>query len=86
MQNCLGIYIESNLLKYAKISKDKSEYKVENYGIKFYDNLNEAIKKVIEETYSYSTPISINLMNERYMYYDIFSLLNKNDIQNTVQT
>ncbi len=86
MQNCLGIYIENNLIKYAKVSKDKDDFKVEAFGIRFFDNLNETIKKVVEETYSFNTPISINLANERYLYYDIFALLSKNDIQKTVET
>lgn len=86
MQNCLGIYIENNLIKYAKVSKDKNDFKVEAFGIRFYEDLNEVIKKIVEETYSFSTPISINLSNERYLYYDIFSLLSKSDIQKTVQT
>ena len=86
MQNCLGIYIENNLIKYAKVSKDKDTFKVDAFGIKFFDNLNETIKKIVEETYSFNTPISINLANERYLYYDIFALLSKNDIQKTVET
>ena len=86
MQNCLGIYIENNLIKYAKVSKDKTDFKVESYGIKFFENINEAIKTVVEETYSFNTPISINLANEKYLYFDIFALLSKNDIQKTVQT
>lgn len=86
MQNCLGIYIENNLIKYAKVSKDKNDFKVEAFGIRFFENLNEAIKKVVEETYSFNTPISINLANEKYLYYDIFSLLSKTDIQKTVET
>ena len=87
MQNCLGIYIENNLIKYAKVSKDKEDLKIETYGIKFFDdNLNIEIKKLIEETNSYNTPISINLKNEKYLYFDVFALLSKNDIQMTVQT
>lgn len=86
MQNCLGIYIENNLIKYAKVSKDKNEYKVEAFGVEFFDNLDETIKKIIQETYSFNTPISINLANENYLYYDIFSLLSKNDIQKTIET
>lgn len=86
MQNCLGIYIENNLIKYAKVSKDKDAFKVEAFGIRFFDNLNETIKKIVEETYSFNTPISINLANERYLYYDIFALLSKSDIQKTVET
>ncbi len=86
MQNCLGIYIENNLIKYAKVSKDKDTFKVEAFGIRFCDDLNETIKKIVEETFSFNTPISINLQNETYLYYDIFALLSKSDIQKTVET
>jgi Tfp pilus assembly protein PilN len=86
MQNCLGIYIENNLIKYAKVSKDKNAFKVESFGIRFFDNINETIKKIVEETYSFNTPISINLANESYLYYNIFALLSKSDIQKTVET
>ena len=86
MQNCLGIYIESNLIKYAKVSKEKTDFKVEAYGIEFFDDIGTAIKKIIEETFSFSTPISINLSNERYLYFDIFSLLSKSDVEKTIQT
>ena len=86
MQNCLGIYIENNLIKYAKVSKEKGSFKVEAFGIRFFENFNETIKKIVEETYSFNTPISINLQNEQYLYYDIFALLSKNDIQKSVQT
>ena len=86
MQNCLGIYIESNLIKYAKVSKDKDKFKVETFGMKFFSDLNETIKKIIEETYSFNTPISINLANEKYLYFDVFALLSKEDIKKTVQT
>lgn len=86
MRNCLGMYIENNLIKYAKVSKDKDTFKVEAYGIKFFDNLDETIKKIVEETFSFNTPISINLANEKYLYYDIFALLSKTDVQKTVET
>ena len=86
MQNCLGIYIEDNLIKYAKVSKERNDFKVEAFGVRFFDNLNVAIKKIVEETYSFNTPISINLANEKYLYYDIFALLSKSDIQKTVET
>ena len=45
--------------------------------MKFFDDLKDGIKKVIEETYSFNTPIAINLANEKYLYYDIFALLAK---------
>ena len=86
MQNCLGMYIEENLIKYAKVSKERDEMKVESYGIRFFEDLTGEIEKIIEETYSFNTPLSINLSNEKYLYFDIFSLLNKKDIEKTVQT
>ncbi len=86
MSTCLGLYVENNVIKYAKVSKDNDNIKIDSFGIKFYDKLNEAIKQVVEETYSYKTPISINLSNEQYNYFYLFSLLNKKDMQNVVNT
>ena len=86
MQKCLGIYIEDNLIKYAKVSKEKDDMKVESFGIRFFQNLQDELKKVIEETYSFNTPISINLANEKYLYFDVFALLNKKDVEKTVAT
>ena len=86
MQKCLGIYIENNLIKYAKVSKDNNDMKIESFGIRFYQNLSEEIKKIIQETYSFNTPISINLSNEKYLYFDIFALLSKKDVEKTVDT
>lgn len=86
MQKCLGIYIESNLIKYALVSENHNEMKIESFGIRFFEDLSTELNKVIEETYSFNTPISINLANEKYLYFDIFALLNKKDIEKTVQT
>ena len=86
MSNCLGLYIEENLIKYAKVSKDHDDLKVESFGIKFYDKLGPAIDQVIEETYSQKTPISINLSEEMYNYFDMFALLSKNDLQKAIKT
>ena len=60
MTSCLGLYVESNVIKYAKISKDRDNLKVESFGLKFYDKLGDAIKQIISETYSFKVPISIN--------------------------
>ena len=80
MQNCLGIYIENNVIKYAKVAKERDDLKIESYGIKFYDNIEETIKQIIEETYSYKIPICTNLSDEQYTYIDMFNLLNKKDL------
>lgn len=86
MPTCLGLYIEDNIIKYAKVSKDNDTIKIDSFGIKFYDKLNDAIHQVIEETYSYKTPISINLSGENYNYFSLFSMLNKKDMQNVIST
>ena len=86
MASCLGLYIEDDIIKYAKVSKDNDVIKIDSFGIKFYDKLSEAIEQVIEETYSYKTPISINTTNENYNYFYIFSLLNKKDMHSYIKT
>lgn len=86
MASCLGLYIESNVIKYAKVTKEREALKIESFGIKFYDKLNEAIKQIISETFSYKTPISINLSEEMYNYFYMFNLLNKNDLKKAIET
>ncbi|MBO4815592.1 MAG: hypothetical protein J5507_01280 [Clostridia bacterium] len=86
MQSCLGLYIENNLIKYAKISKDKDNFRIESFGMKFYDNIDETIKQIISETYSFKTPIAVNLSDEKYTYAQLFSLLKKKDLQKAVET
>ncbi len=86
MSNCLGLYIEDNIIKYAKVSKDHDNLKVESFGVKFYENIDDAIKQTIEETYSYKTPISINITEETYNYFNMFALLNKKDLAKAIKT
>ena len=86
MQSCLGLYIENNIIKYAKTSKERETVKIESYGIKFYDDLEKAIKQIVTETFSFKTPISTNLSDEQYTYSNVFSLLNKKDLEKAINT
>ena len=86
MSSCLGLYVENNLIKYAKISKENSKTKIENYGVKFYDNLEDAIKQIVEETFSYKIPISINIAHEKYTNIEIFGLLSESDQKKSLRT
>lgn len=86
MSSCLGLYIENNIIKYAKVSKDHDNIRIDSFGIKFYDNIDDAIKQVINETYSYKTPICVNLTDEKYTYANLFSLLNKNYLEKAINT
>ena len=86
MAKSLGLYIEDNMIKYAKISNDRDEIKIEAFGMEFYERLDRAIDKIVEETYSQKTPISINLIGENYNYFKVFSLLSKSDMQKAIKT
>lgn len=86
MPSCLGLYVENNLIKYAKVTKEKDVVKVDSFGVKFYDKMGEAIHQIISETFSYKIPISINLSEETYQYFYFFNLLNKNDLKKAIET
>ena len=86
MSSCLGLYIEEHLIKYAKVTKERENITVEAFGVKFYDKINEAISQIVKETYSQKTPISVNISDEMYNYFDMFALLTKNDLQKAIKT
>lgn len=86
MPSCLGLYIEQNLIKYAKVSKNNDTLKVESFGVKFFENVSVAIRQIIDETYSFKIPISINTTDEIYNEIEVFSLLSEKDIQDVIKT
>lgn len=86
MSSCLGIYIESNLIKYAKLTKERETIKLDAFGVKFYDKLEDGIEQIINETFSYNIPISVNLDDENYNYFEMFSLLNDKDMEKAIDT
>lgn len=86
MPSCLGLYIENNMIKYAKITKEHDNFRIDSFGMKFFDNINEAIKQIISETYSYKTPIATNISDEKYYYAQVFSLLNSKYLEKAVST
>ena len=86
MQSCLGFYIEDNLIKYAKVSKNNENIKVESFGVKFYENIETAIKQIADETYSFKIPMSINSDDEWYNQMQVFNLLTKKDMGNVIKT
>ena len=86
MSSCLGLYIDENIIKYAKVSKEKDNLKVESFGVNFYEKLEDGIKQVIDETYSYKTPISLNMSEETYQYFSMYSMINKKDLPKAIKT
>lgn len=85
MQSCLGVYIEENLIKYAKVQKDKDNIKIEAFGTKFYENLEQTIDQIVAETNSTKIPISINISEEYYDYFQVFALLNKQATKKSIE-
>lgn len=74
MSYCLGLHIEDNYIRYAKVLKEENkEPKIETYGVMFYDNLQMAIESIIKETYSYNAEIAINLNGEFYHEFETFA-------------
>ena len=86
MSECLGMYLESNLIKYAKVSKDHDRLKIEACGMKVFERMEDAIDQIVRETSSLRTPISVNLSDELYNYFEVFAMLNKKDIERTIKT
>lgn len=87
MQSCLGIHIQDNLVKYAKIYKGKNNIKIEAYGVKFYDSdIESTIEQIVKETSSYQVPISVNIDGEKYTYANIFNLLKPQDREKAIDT
>lgn len=81
MPSCLGIHIENDVIKYAKVRKEKDLIKVEAFNVVFYDDLKATIKRIITETNSHKVPISVNLGTETYNYFEISSLMSIADMK-----
>ena len=78
MPSCLGMYVQNNLIKYAKISKEHNEFKVEAYGVKFFElNIEETIETIKtkrespeEENEEDLSDISRNVLNREENEYN----------------
>ena len=88
MQESLGISIANKLIRYAKVGRENNSFKVLSYGIKFYDDLNikNTIQQIIDETNSRNIPIGVDIKNERYYYFDIVNLVNKEYARKAIDT
>ena len=86
MPSCLGIYIESNLIKYAKVTKERENIKLDAYGVKFYDEIESSIEQIINETFSYNIPVSVNTRDEKYNYFEMFNMLAEKDMEKAIAT
>ena len=88
MPNCLGIYAENNIIKYAKLNTDKTggALRLASYGVRFSENTRETIEDIIKETNSQEDNIATNIVNERYESIQVFSRLSKKDTKGIVES
>ena len=79
MPNCLGIYTENNIIKYAKLDSDKNgtSFKLASYGVRFSENTQETIEEIIGETNSANDELATSITSEKYELIDVFSRLKK---------
>ena len=86
MQESLGISITDRVIKYAKVVKNNDQLDVASFGVRFYDNLDKDVQRIISETNSKNIPICIDTHDEKVNYFNIFGLLSKNDTKRTIDT
>lgn len=86
MASCLGIYLNSNIVKYAKLTSDNSgSVKLEAYGVRYVkDNQKQTLKNIIEETNSQNIPIVMNPQNDKFINYQMFDQVQNKAIANDI--
>lgn len=81
MPSCLGICVGKNLIKYAKMSKDKNSslMSIDSYGVKFYDILSQTLSEIIQETKSSEASVCVALSSEDYENTEVFKSMKPKD-------
>jgi len=87
MTNCLGIYFDDNIVKYAKLIKNNAgTVEIKEHGIRFVrSTLKETLEKVISDTNS-TKDVSIVISAPKIEYYTFqaFKQISNNDLQNVI--
>lgn len=87
MQSSLGIFVGERVIKYAKVSKEKNNFKLDAHGVVFPEgDITDEINKIIIETASTRVPVSIKVLDEQYHYFDVFGLLDEKALKSAAQS
>lgn len=88
MPSCLGFYTDKNMIKYAKVNRDKASgmYFLEAYGVKFYDNIIATIDEIAQEVGMEQCTVSLTMVNEGYHAVEVFSGLKAKDRDDLVRS
>lgn len=86
MASSLGIFIEKDIIKYAKLNQEKDSIKVESFSVEFYEkgNVGTAVKKILTETNGAKCSVNVNVSSELYNYFETFSMLSKKDMKDSI--
>ena len=88
MASCLGIYSDKNIIKYAKITSTadriSSQYTIDAYGVKFYDNIQTAVDEIADEVGLEQGSIALALSGEDYYITQVFSNLSAKDMKELI--
>ncbi len=88
MANCLGIYFDDNIVKYAKLVKNNAgTIEIKEHGIRFVrTTLKETLEKVIADTNS-GKDVSIVLSAPKVEYnaFQVFKQISAGDLQNVIK-
>lgn len=87
MPSCLGFYTDKNMIKYAKVNRDKNSGVVymEAYGVKFFDNIQKTIDDIVAEVGIDQCPLALTLINEGYHGFEVFSGLKVKDRNDLIE-
>lgn len=88
MPSCLGFSTDKNMIKYAKVNRDKNSgmFFLEAYGIKFFDNIQTTIDDIVAEVGIDQTTLTIALSNEGYHSIEVFSALKNKDRNDLIES
>lgn len=85
MPSCLGLYADKNVIKYAKVSFEKTTgYTLDAYGVKFYDNISTTVGEIADEVGMETGPLALALSGETYYTTQVFSNLKKKDMTDLI--
>lgn len=86
MASCLGIYLSSNIVKYARLTSDSNgNVKLDSYGVRYVkENQKGTLKNIIEETNSQNIPIVMNPQNDKFLNYQMFDQIQNKGIASDI--
>ncbi|MDD2376546.1 MAG: cell division FtsA domain-containing protein [Clostridia bacterium] len=88
MTNCLGIYFDENVVKYAKLIKNNAgTIEIKEHGIRFVKTtLIETLEKVVNDTNSTKdVAIVVSAPKVQYYAFQAFKQISNNDLQNVIK-